>query len=125
MLFRLVSILISSFLLLSIGCSSQTSQDAMKKHDPSQNVDNPHFNTYRDALKSIQNDWIQANKRINAVYVGITSHQLKRERDRLLRANNTKRDIAKRKAWFTYRDAMLSDDEKQLVSKSDEVSNAK
>ena len=122
MLFRLVSILTLSFSLLSIGCSSN-SQDAKKSVPVQVEVDNPHFKAYRDALVSIQNDWIQANKRINAVYQGITSHKLKTERSRLLRANNTKRDIAKRKAWFTYRDAMLSDDEKTLLSS--EVDNGR
>ncbi|MDE0084789.1 MAG: hypothetical protein OXU23_03690 [Candidatus Poribacteria bacterium] len=121
MYFRLVSILLLSLSLFSLGCSSQTSQDDVNKSVPTGDLENPHFKAYRDALNTIQNDWISANKRINAVYVGITSHQLKRERDRLLRANNTKRDIAKRTAWFVYRDAMLTNEEKGLLSTSSEV----
>ena len=137
MYFKFVSILIGSLLLLSIGCSSQ---DDISQQLPFNDVENPHYKTYREALKSIQDNWTSANARISQVYSAAISQlpktnaegynpkqfdALKTERRKLLKANNTKRNIARDKAWHAYKDAMLTDDEKQLLSKTMEKTNVK
>lgn len=130
MYFRLLSL---SFLLFSIliGC---TSQDDVAI--PSGDVSNPHYVKYRDALKSIQADWISANKRINAVYNEAlfnlpktraegynpkAADALQAERNRLLRSNDNKRFMKRRDAWFEYRDVMLTEDEQNVLSSLSEV----
>ncbi|MDE0636930.1 MAG: hypothetical protein OXI43_13920 [Candidatus Poribacteria bacterium] len=125
MYFRLLSL---SFLLITflIGCSTQDN-DVI----PSGDVGNPHYVKYREALKSIQADWIRANQRIKRVYSEAFDYlpktraegfnpkahdALKAEMNKLLRANDNKRWQARRRAWFDYRDAILTESERKILS---------